>query len=235
MKKTILLSSIFAVGAAFASATVNSTEIGVMGVDRPTSAATLIAVPFEGYGDPAITVKDMINTPELDEGTELYVPNASGTYDVWTLGKDKKWGNTKNNVVIGNGGATEGSGPDAAGVTTTRGSAFWLKPPAGGAKSETTKTCYLLGKPGSAAGSSVLVSDKWNLVGNTAGVAKDVPVGKEGEKVCVPTAAGGLITYTVRNGGWLNGRKTNCTVTIQPGQGFWYLSKGTTSISWGND
>ena len=234
MKKTILLSSILAVGAAFADATVNSTEIGVMGVDTPTSAANLIAVPFLGYEADNITVKDMVNTPELEENTELYVPNASGTYDVWTLDKDKKWANTQSNVVIGNGGATESSGPDAAGVTTARGSAFWLKPPAG-AKSETTKTCYLLGKPGSAAGSSALVSDKWNLVGNTAGVTNDVPVGKEGEKVCVPNAAGGLTTYTVRSGGWLNGRNPKCTVAIQPGQGFWYLSKGTSSISWGND
>ena len=85
------------------------------------------------------------------------------------------------------------------------------------------------------AGSSALATGVWNLVGNTAGVAKDVPVGMEGEKVCVPNAAGGLTTYTVRNSGWLNGRTSGCTVTIQPGQGFWYLSKGTTSISWGND
>ena len=229
MKKTILLSSILAVGAAFADATVNSTEIGVMGVDKPTSAANLIAVPFEGYGDPAITVKDMINTPELEVGTELYVPNASGKYDVWTLGSDGKWTNTESNIVIGNGGATESSGPDAAGVTTARGSAFWLKPPAGGAKSG---NCYLLGKWDGSDGSSTLAKDKWNLVGNTAGEPKAVPVGVEGEKVCVPNDAGGLITYTVRNGGWLNGRKTDCTVTIQPGQGFWYLSKETTSIAW---
>ena len=231
MKKTILLSSILAVGAAFADATVNSTEIGVMGVNKPTSAANLIAVPFLGYEADNITVKDMVNTPELETGTQLYVPNASGTYDVWTLDGDGKWAKTSDNVVIGNDGVDGGSGPDAAAVTTTRGSAFWLKPPAG-AKSETTKTCYLLGKPGLAAGSSALVSDKWNLIGNTSGEPKAIPTGMEGEKVCVPTAAGGLITYTVRNDGWLNGRKTDCTVTIQPGQGFWYFSKGTPSIAW---
>ena len=231
MKKTILLSSILAVGAAFA-VTVDSTEIGVLGIDKPTANADLIAVPFEGYDAANITVADMVNTAELEVGTELYVPNASGKYDVWTLGSDRKWTNTVNNGVIGNGGATEGSGPDAAAVTTTRGSAFWLKPPSAGAA---VGTCYLLGKPVSGTGSSALESGKWNLVGNTAGVTNAVPVGMEGEKVCVPNAAGGLTTYTVRNNGWLNGRTSGCTVAIPPGQGFWYLSKGTSSISWGND
>lgn len=231
MKKTILLSSILAVGAAFADATVNSTEIGVMGVDKPTSAANLIAVPFLGYSADNITVSDMVNTPELETGTQLYVPNASGTYDVWTLGGDGKWAKTSDNVVIGNDGVDGGSGPDAAAVTTTRGSAFWLKPPAGAE----TGTCYLLGKPGSATGSSALATGVWNLIGNTSGEPKDIPAGVEGEKVCVPNTAGGLDTYTYRKkvDGWAKeGERAAVTVTIKPGQGFWYLSKGTTSIPW---
>ena len=229
MKKTILLSSILAAGAVFAEAKVDSTEIGVMGIKMPTRAA-LIAVPFLGYDTTDIKVADMVNTAELAAGSKLYVPNDSGKYDVWTLNASKKWEKTSSNVVIGNDGAESGETANANEVTTKRGGSFWLEP-----AGTPTGNCYLLGKPTSATGSSALVSDKWNLVGNTAGVAKDVPVGKEGEKVCVPNAAGGLTTYTVRSGGWLNGRNPKCTVTIQPGQGFWYLSKGTTSISWGND
>lgn len=234
MKKTILLSSILAVGAAFA-VTVDSTEIGVLGIDKPTANADLIAVPFEGYDAANITVADMVNTAELEVDTELYVPNASGKYDVWKLNSDKEWTKFSENVVIGNGGATAGSTPDAAAVTTTRGSAFWLKPPSAGAA---VGTCYLLGKPVSGTGSSALESGKWNLVGNTSGEAKTVPAGTEGEKVCVPTAAGGLDTYTYRakaqpSGGWAKeGSRTAVAVTIQSGQGFWYLSKGTASIAW---
>ena len=237
MKKVILLSSIFAVGAAFADATVNSTEVGVMGVAMPTKAA-LIAVPFLGYDVSAITIADMVNTAELAVGSKLYAPNGSGQYNVWELksgeGNTKFWDKTSSNVTIGNAGTQETVTPNANTVTTARGEAFWLEP----APETSAENCYLLGKPASSAGESTLVADKWNLIGNTAGVAKDVPAGAEGEKVCVPNAAGGLDTYTYRakakpEGGWAKeGARTAVTVTIQPGQGFWYLSKGTTSIAW---
>ena len=228
MKKTILLSSILAVGAAFADATVNSTEVGVMGVAMPKQAA-LIAVPFLGYNDGDIVVAEMVNTAELAAGSKLYVPNASGNYDVWTL-VEGKWSKTEENVVIGDNTASNVGTPDANKVTTERGGSFWLEPASG----TSADNCYLLGKPGED-GSSKIVANKWNLIGNTAGVAKDVPAGAEGEKVCVPNAAGGLDTYTYRAKakGWAKeGARTADTVTIEPGQGFWYLSKGTTSIAW---
>lgn len=232
MKKTILLSSILAVGAAFANATVPSTEVGVMGVTMPTKAA-LIAVPFLGYNDGDIVVADMVNTAELAVDSKLYVPNNSGKYDVWTLDTNKRWQKTSSNVVIGDNAASNVGTPDANEVTTKRGGSFWLEP-----AGTPTGNCYLLGKPTSATGSSALVSEKWNLIGNTAGVAKAIPAGAEGEKVCVPNTAGGLDTYTYRAkakpaGGWAKeGARDAVTVTIEPGQGFWYLSKGTPSIPW---
>lgn len=238
MKKTILLSSILAVGAAFAGATVNSTEVGVMGVAMPTKAA-LIAVPFLGYDVSAITIADMVNTAELAVGSKLYAPNGSGQYNVWELksgeGNTKFWDKTSSNVTIGNAGTQETVTPNANTVTTARGEAFWLEP----APETSAENCYLLGKPASSAGESALVADKWNLIGNTSGdeMGKSIPIGQEGEKVCVPNAAGGLTTYTYRKkvGGWAKegaSARVADTVTIEPGQGFWYLSKGTLKIAW---
>ena len=125
MKKTILLSSILAVGAAFASATVDSTEIGVMGIDMPTGSG-LIAVPFLGYDTENIVVADMVNTAELAPGSKLYVPNTSGNYEVRTVNSCKAWDKTAS-VAIGTSVAA-GAGVEANKVTTARGGSFWLDP-----------------------------------------------------------------------------------------------------------
>lgn len=226
MKKTILLSSILAVGAAFAEVVVESTEIGVMGVAMPKQAA-LIAVPFLGYDTTDIVVADMVNTAELAAGSKLYVPNGSGNYDIWTL-TDGKWSKTIENIVIGDNTASNVGTPAANEVTTKRGGSFWLKPANGTA----AENCYLLGKPTAEQGESVLVVDKWNLIGNTSGSTVYLDVGAEGDKVCIPNANGGLDTYTVRDGKWLKGRVTSETVAIAPGLGIWYLAKSARTIKW---
>lgn len=225
MKKTILLSSILAVGAAFA-VTVDSTEIGVMGVAMPKQAA-LIAVPFLGYDTVDIKVADMVNTAELANGSKLYVPNDSGTYDIWTLASGQ-WSKTSSNIVIGDNTASNAGTPAANEVTTKRGGSFWLEP----ANGTSAENCYLLGKPTTEQGESVLVVDKWNLIGNTSDAAVPLAVGAEGDKVCIPNANGVLDTYTVRSGKWLKGRKTSDTVSIAPGLGVWYLAKSARTIKW---
>ncbi len=200
-----------------------------MGLHTP-SAASLIAVPFLGYAGGDIKVSDMVNTPQLGVGSKLYVPNEDGTYNVWTKGSDGKWAESAQNVIIGaDGVATAGETPAAKDVTTKRGGAFWLEP-----NGSSEKIFYLLGQPTDATGSSALVSGKWNLIGNTSEAPKDITAGVEGEKVCVPNGTGILITYTfsTTKKGWMNGRTVYEKVTIQPGKGFWYLSKGTETINW---
>ena len=239
MKKTILLSSILAVGAAFADATVNSTEVGVMGVAMPKQA-TLIAVPFLGYDVTDITIADMVNTAELALGSKLYAPNGSGQYNVWELksgeGNTRFWDKTSTNVTIGNAGTQEIVTPNANTVTTARGEAFWLEP----ANGTLAENCYLLGKPADTTGTSVAVADKWNLIGNTSGQPVTLPdTGFErGDMVSVPQEDGKLLTYNWKEtlNWWLRVGATPTggqKITIQPGQGIWFFAKGSNrTITW---
>lgn len=242
MKKAILLSSVFAAGAVFATATVNSTDVGALGVGMPKSA-TLIAVPFLGDGTGgAITVADMVNLTELNVGSKLYAPNGSGAYNVWELklnGSDEKyWDPADKTVIIGKDGKiTEGSTPEANSVDSTRGEAFWLEPTG----NESASACYLLGTPASADGQSVAVANKWNLIGNTSGSAITLPSTGfvTGDQVGIPQEESGMlktINWKEGKGWWIRegGVVKSTTVTIQPGQGIWFYAKGpdNRTINW---
>lgn len=242
MKKAILLSSVFAAGAVFATATVNSTDVGALGVGMP-KRATLIAVPFLGDGTGgAITVADMVNLAELNVGSKLYAPNGSGAYNVWELklnGSDEKyWDPADKTVIIGKDGKiTEGSTPEANSVDSTRGEAFWLEPKG----DETATACYLLGIPASADGQSTAVANKWNLIGNTSGSAITLPSAGfvKGDQVGIPQSNGKLMIYNwrsdtgwwIRNAGAVVGEQL---ITINPGQGIWFYAKGpdNRTINW---
>lgn len=230
MKKTILLSSLFAVGAALASEVTSGNAVGALDIEvGSTPQQTLVAVPFVGYGDEvAVKVEEMVKTSDLAENSKLYVPDGKGNYNIWKLDDKGKWV-AGNNVLIDNKGASSvQSTAPANAVTVNRGDSFWLEPIF---KSGSAGTVFLLGQGETTQGSSQ-VSAGWNLIGNTATVEKTIPDGAEGEKVCVPNAAGGLDTYTWRNSGWLKGRTRNNTITIQPGQGFWFLAKSKKPIQW---
>lgn len=241
MKKAILLSSVFAAGAVFATVTVDSTaDIGALGVGMP-KRATLIAVPFLGDGaEGAIKVADMVNLTELNVGSKLYAPNGSGAYNVWELklnGKNEKyWDPADKTVIIGKDGTvTEGSTPEANSVDSTRGEAFWLEPKG----DETATACYLLGIPASADGQSTAVANKWNLIGNTSGSAITLPSTGfvTGDQVGIPQSNGKLMIISWKSGtGWWireKGVPTETTVTIHPGQGIWFYAKGSDrTINW---
>lgn len=235
MKKAILLSSFLAIGATFADVTVPATQVGVMGVSMPKQAQ-LVAVPFLGYDVDAATISDLLNTAELGLGTKLYAPTGENQYNIWQLktgeGGSKVWEKLEKEIVIdATGEAKDAETPGADVSTLSRGGAFWLEP----VGTETDERFYILGRPTDEAGSSTLVSSKWNLVGNTSGEAKEVPNGVKGEVICVPDGNGKLLRYeynTVANGWVLEGQRKTTAVSIPVGQGFWYLSKGTESISW---
>lgn len=224
MKKTILLSSVLAVGAAFAvtSTEVASTEVGVMGVAMPTKAA-LIAVPFLGYDTTDIVVADMVNTAELAAGSKLYVPNDSGKYDVWTLNASKQWEKTSSNVVIGNDGAESGETANANEVTTKRGGSFWLEPATG-----SSANCYLLGKPVSGDGSSAVVPGKWNLIGNTSGAVVTLSEKTgflSGDRVAVPNGNYlQIYSWDEKKGWWLTRTQINQEIKVPAGTGIWFFA-----------
>ena len=228
MKKTILLSSVLAVGAAFAvtSTEVASTEVGVMGVAMPTKAA-LIAVPFLGYDTTDIVVADMVNTAELAAGSKLYVPNDSGKYDVWTLNASKQWEKTSSNVVIGNDGAESGETANANEVTTKRGGSFWLEP-----AKDSSDNCYLLGKPASGDGSSAVVPGKWNLIGNTSGA--EVTLSQTGflpgDRVAVPSGDYlKIYSWDKDKGWWLTRKQIEQEIKVPAGTGIWFFAAAKSS------
>ena len=236
MKKTILLSSILAVGAAFAepASVTSANAIGALDVTISTTRAqTLVSVPFLGYeNEGAVAVKDMVKTSNLGDDSKLYVPDGTGAYNTFKL-VEGTWVADKRVTVGPDGQISEDASGDQGSVTVNRGDAFWIEP-----KGESFDgKLYLLGQGVTTAGSSA-VSEGWNLVGNTSAEAKTISGEgyKKGEKICVQLndAKGSLDSYTFKvNVGWVKiGDRVASTVTIQPGQGFWFLSKGTTTIAW---
>lgn len=241
MKKTILLSSILAVGAAFAdvkTTTIDINTVGVMGISMPSSVQ-LVAVPFLGWNADAITINDMINTAELNVGSKLYAPSGEDKYNIWQLtkgaGNSKVWTKLEHEYVIDDKGAAKETETTSADVSVmSRGGAYWLEPTGGSGTH-----FYLVGRPADVAGSSSLEADKWNLIGNTSGVAKEFPhaYGVKDEIICVPNGNGGLTRYTYveRSScvGWVKtGERAKTNDTIQHGQGIWYFSKTSKSITW---
>lgn len=246
MKKTILLSSILAVGAAFADVTpieVNSTEVGVIKLAKPTKA-TLIAVPFLGYEGGDIKVADMINTAELAVGTKLYVPNNSTgtlTYNVWTLSANGKWVEPKTIIDINNlGEAKDATGAAANESSVARGGSYWLEPPAEPpANSTDTTSFYLLGKPGAEAGTTRALAGKWNLVGNASTASLAALGGAVTKNDQVSILVNGKFREYIYKGvanGWCytdsTGLHKNAPLPVNLGQGLWFRPTENSTINW---
>lgn len=232
MKKTILLSTIFAVGAAFADGTdiQSSNAIGALNLSITNSAAqTLVAVPFLGYeAGSAVKVKDMVKTSNLGTGSKLYVPDGNGAYNTWTLNASGQWIADAKVTINANGLPTAGQS-DSEDVTVKRGDAFWIEPV------NAAGTIYLLGQdaePGTSA-----VSPGWNLIGNAS--TRDVMYSKVADNFdqIVIQVAGKLRYYTYKSGkGWRyqkdNGAWCSDPPCIEAGQGLWYKAASGGTIQW---
>lgn len=235
MKKAILLSSVFAIGAAFATEVTSGNAIGVLKfstTDRP--AVMLVAVPFAGYGsaDCNVKVTDLISTSGLPNGTILRAARETqGEYDVWHL-VNGQW-EPSDVVIINDVGQGEISNAGSAtDKTIGRGNSVWLDFTNVAKPTEVT----LLGQmPGS--GSLTLASGKWNLIGNP-GVASTFDlntaitgVGK-GDQICVQDSNGNLTTYMYSTAWKYRNAETGMmtqveSLTIAPGAGCWYKAAGT--------
>ena len=250
MKKTILLSSLFAVGAAFATTVESGNAVGALDIVVGSTAQqkqTLIAVPFVGYENGgAVKVEDMVKTSDLAQDSKLYVPNGTaGGYDTWTLDSDGKWVADKK-VTISATGTSEGVSLDQNTATANRGDSFWLEPKF---KNEATSgTIFLLGQ-GTDAGSSTAVKNRWNLIGNASIADKTIGIdttieGQDGDQIVAQVD--GLLryyTYTIKNGWrykkagkWV--KPETDPLVIKAGQGFWYKyastdpEENTKTINW---
>lgn len=225
MKKTILLSSLFAVGAAFAGEVTNANAVAALDLAVTNKAdQTLVAVPFEGFEtDGKVKVNDIVKTSNLGDGSKLYVPNAGGTYNTWTLsGGD--WV-AVDQVEIGKDGTpVEKSGVASTEVLVDRGSAFWIQPVA-------TGTIFLLGQKSEAAGTSTVTPDTWNMIGNASPEEKEIGTEFAAASLdqIVVQVDGKLRYYTYKyEKGWryqkADGTWISASPKIAAGQGLWYKS-----------
>ena len=242
MKKAILLSSVLAIGAAFATEVTSGNAIGVLKfptTNRP--AVMLVAVPFAGYGSEACNVKvtDLISTSGLPEGTVLRAASATANkYDAWRL-EGGRWTPIEA-VTIDDAGvgkiSTTGS---AADKTIGRGNSVWLD------FSDLTEpltkpaNVTLLGQmPMPGEGSLTLAPGKWSLIGNpgvTASFNLKSAIMNAGtrDRICVQDANGNLKDYTYSGGDW-KFRGSDGTVQavgeggliVRDGEGCWYFANG---------
>lgn len=246
MKKTILLYSLFAVGAAFAETAVDSgNAVGALDLSVSNNVAsqkqTLISVPFVGYETGgAVKVKDMVKTSDLANGSKLYVADGDGGYHTWKLAGGEWVADKK--VTIGAGGqpsAGETYSQDT--VVVNRGDSFWLEPVF--ADSATEGTIYLLGQKADDEGLSMAAA-KWNLLGNASvssvTLSNESTSGFENGEQVVVQVNGKLRYWTYKSGkGWRYttsagtwSTPSSNPLTIAAGQGFWYRATGSKTIDW---
>ena len=238
MKKAILLSSVFAIGAAFAGTTTVDGQ-NVLGTlkfsteGRPNQM--LVAVPFAGYGAGNISPTDLVSTSGLPEGTILRAVNSDGSgYDVWRVTAGKTWESVS--------AVSVGEQPKALGSTATgRGSSLWLD---FSTVSKQPGDVLLLGQMGASSGAVTLAKDKLNLIGNPLvadgfNLAADGVVAGAGAEdvIYVQTGSGVLKTYkfSATKNGWTYTDQTGMhevkSITVNAGEGCWFFAKSATAVN----
>lgn len=220
MKKTILLSSVFAVSAAFAATVDSDNEIAALSVTAGNAAPQLVTVPFAGYDGGDIKVDEMIKSYGLGEGTKLYVATGDGSYKTWTLKSDGTW-TPDYQYAVGSDGKLAATATLTTGeVKIARGHSFWVQPVNAG-------QVIMLGQKPTGEASVDLTSDKWNLVGNPTLSQITINMtmftgAKRGDQLVVPQEDGTLVYHTLKNAtsglGWSD-------VKIPAGKGFWLKTK----------
>lgn len=238
MKKTILLSSVLAVGAAIAASVTTDNALGVLAINpKDKGAQKLVAVPFDGYVSGPVKVCDLVSPTGLKKGSKLYAVTTDG-YDVWELDNDNgSWVAGKTITVGANGNPVEGTSKAAGEATVSRGDAFWLEP-----VTELETTTYLMGQKAEnpMTGSSTVVPNKWNLISNPLTVKATMSgTFAEGDRVTVQQSSGKQFTYTYKNDAWTYRRNPDLSITslanglqLEPGEGCWFRGASATEVTW---
>lgn len=233
MKKVLCGMICVAAGASFAiEATVATVD--VIAVNSSLSN-TVIAVPgldLATGGDLAIS--NLVKTTNLTPGDRLLAFDGSN-YDSWTLSSDKIWVKPLQKFTLDAGGNAEANNTqDASLVTKSVGSGIWLS------RQDATVPIYIYAQHTNTL-SSTVAAKATALLGNPSSTSKAPSVSgcANGDQIKVPgvTASGLLKTYTYDGSLWYSYsglKKVNGLPTITAGTGFWYVSKGsaTVTVSW---
>ena len=229
MKKTILLSSFFAVTAAFAGSVTSGNAVGALNISIAANDEKLVAVPFEGYDGSAVKVNEMLKTQGLGTDSKLYVAK-SGGYDVWTLNGEGQW---EPDTTVNDG--VQGESAPAASASVARGNAFWLRAANGG-------TAYLLGQKPASDSVDVEAAAGMNLIGNPKIVKGDVLAAIQspgnGDELTVADANGfqKKYTYSKAKGGWCcrSGSQIEMVTSLEleAGESCWLKAKAARTVRW---
>lgn len=236
MKKLLSIAVCASAVAAFGEAVdVSLAEVGVTAITSSLTN-TIVAVSYEDLGGGDITASNVVKTANLSVGDRLYIFN-NGKYQVYQLDSDKKWIVSLDYELDGVGQQQVINSPVAALKTLGVGSGFWLVRPNGWAGDG---TFYTYGKPFDAALSTNITHGTTAMVGNPRKVAATPTITNAavGDTIHVPSASNAnkiqIYTYNGTDFGYGSTRrgKTRTVLSnIPAGTGFWYVAKGTNSVS----
>ena len=243
MKKELFAVTALAAGMLLADTTVTtSNTLGFLPVSNAKAKATvgtagmwLVTVPFidyqseAGVSEQAVKVEDVLQTANLAENDELFIPAGAGAYNNYKLNASKVWVPSKIVTLNADGSVKTESGTAATEKTVARGSAFWVKTSA--------SQINLLGE-GVTADKTVTVPgggnvNKWSLIGATTcktEIDLENFTGAKGD--IIRLADGTQYFYNAKVVGWVKSTNllTKTTDKIPAGVGFWYATKNNINL-----
>ena len=237
MKKILagfLAASAFAVSAE----DVTIATVDVTAVNSPLTN-TIIAVSAFDLGGGDMVVSNLVKTATLTSGDKLYAFDGSN-YECWELsdGSPKIWVKADKKFYVNDEGQiVEGDTPSASDVTLAVGKGIWLS------RQSTSQPIYIYGRH-SASKVSTIAAGTTTLVGNPTQSSSPSSFVSfsgcaAGDKILVPTATVPK-EYKYESGVWKTwgGTYGIDRVAENPavvgGTGFWYVSKGsgTVTLNW---
>jgi hypothetical protein len=261
MKRSlILMAAVTAAGLALADPPViNGNSVGLVEVTVPTTGSKILSVPFEkplGSAEQPGVLSELIATNGLkgdataaadaDQIVVLTQANVGGNmtnvYYYYWYQTDVGWTPHQTKVL---GGPVELSitPPAANTFELARGKGFWLVRPTGASGTK----LYVTGQiPETSAEVDLIGNNTFTLIG--FGALNDRDINDAGvtwtgrydggalgqDQLRLVSNAGVMSTYTywgAPDNLWLTPAGTTNTVTIKPGEGFWYLRRGTSDTT----
>lgn len=197
---------------------------------------TVVAIPgIDLASDSALAISNLVKTTNLAAGDRLVV-FTNNTYESWVLNASKVWEkNSKLVTIDGSGAVSEGSGTASDLMMLGVGSGIWLSRVASG----TSNPFYVYARQPSTTNSTV-AAGATALVGNPTIQNKSPTITGMANKdqIMVPTDKFPTI-YTYSNSDakwkWIDPsdkvQESAVPPAITAGTGFWYVSKGESSVT----